>query len=182
MLRHLYTLGRAPTSGERGSRPVAVVTVRIAVLVVAILTVLLTADGTGVPGATCEPGATHDCTSPGTVRWWVALDGQQPRPESGSPTVAMEGGDLVFYVECDVVRALDRRSGRIRWKDTGIGALGCGSDHRLAYGDGLLVETEQWSPSKGQGRAGPRSSTPPPASASPPTIARTTRWLWSGAR
>jgi outer membrane protein assembly factor BamB len=86
-------------------------------------------------GLTC-PGPSHrDCNAPGTVRWSLALDGQylvdtfagqvRVRPvrtsPDGTPPAAAATADLVVYVEDDLVRAIDRSTGRPRWR-TQVGA------------------------------------------------------------
>src|SRR3981081_371970 len=119
------------------------------VLAVAVLAVSFTADGTASPGVTCEHGVARDCTSPGTVRWWLALDGPQPQASVGSASAAAEGGGMVFAIECDVVRALDRATGELRWKTVGV-RWSCAEGSTLTYGDGLLMVAWSYSPWKSQ--------------------------------
>jgi outer membrane protein assembly factor BamB len=113
-----------------------------------VLALAVPSDGQGEPGLLCLPGAGRDCTSPGAVRWWHELDGADPQATlSFEPATAVAGGGLVIYQERDVVRAIDQNTGALRWKTLGV-PNSLSQPPTLAYGDGLLVARDCYSPWK----------------------------------
>jgi outer membrane protein assembly factor BamB len=102
-------------------------------------------------GITCELGSpTHECASPGTVRWWFPLYGPQPgTPADADQSRLTEGGGLVFYEEAGLILAFERRTGQLRWAHGTH--WGPSQRRELTFGDGLLaVQTPfDWGPGLG---------------------------------
>ncbi len=87
---------------------------------------------------TCGPDSTRNCTEQGQVRWSRALSGKYvfkkdfilpatTHPDGTFPDAAI-AKNLLVYVEGATAMAIDRTTGRVRWRTT-IGA----GDKRLKY-------------------------------------------------